>query len=90
MRGALRSLARRPGFALLAIATPVPGIAAVTVVFSIAYGVLLSPLPYANAGRGDPGADFGPVTIVLPADLALGGTTRVRSNVWSQMVLRSE
>ena len=82
MRTAIRTLARRPGFSFLAIATLALGIAAATVVFSFAYGVLLSPLPYANAqrltllwefdrtARGDPGANLGPITTVPPADLA--------------------
>ena len=77
----MRTLARRPGFSLLAIATLALGIAAVTVVFSFVYGVLLSPLPYANAprlmllwefdraSRADPGAVLGPITTVPPADL---------------------
>jgi predicted permease len=78
---AVRTLAHRPGFTLLA-ATPLAlGIAAATVVFSFAYGMLLSPLPYANAkrlmllwefdrtSREDPGANLGPITTVPPADL---------------------
>ncbi len=67
---------------MLAIVTLALGIAAVTVVFSFAYGVLLSPLPYANAGRlvllwefdrasrEDPGASLGPIVTVPPADMA--------------------
>jgi len=81
MHPTLRTLARRPGFSFLAIATLALGIAAVTVIFSFAYSVLLSPLPYANARRlvllwefdrtahRDPGAILGPVTTVPPADL---------------------
>ncbi len=81
MRTTLRMLARRPGFSVLATFTLALGIAATTVVFSFAYGVLLSPLPYSNAGRlmllwefdrtarTDPGAAMGPVTTVPPQDL---------------------
>ncbi len=81
MRTTLRMLARRPGFSVLAILTLALGIAATTVVFSFAYGVLLSPLPYSNAGRlmllwefdrtahTDPGSAMGPVTTVPPQDL---------------------
>ena len=81
MRTAVRALARRPGFSSLAATTLALGIAAVTVVFSFAYGVLLSPLPYSNArrlallwefdrtSRNDPGANLGPITNVPPADL---------------------
>ncbi len=75
-------LARRPGFSVLATITLALGIAATTVVFSFAYGVLLSPLPYSNAkrlmllwefdrtARSDPGEDLGPVTTIPPQDLA--------------------
>src|SRR5215831_2833748 len=82
MRTAARALVRHPGFSITAIITLAIGIAAATVVFSFAYGVLLSPLPYSNARRlilvwefdraahGDPGRDFGPVTTVSPADFA--------------------
>jgi len=82
MRTAFRTLARRPGFSLLAATTLALGIAAATVVFSFAYGVLLSPLPYSNAkhlmllwefdrtSRRDPGAELGlPIATVPPADL---------------------
>jgi len=51
MRTIVLTLARRPGFSFLAISTLFLGIAAVAVVFSFAYGVLLSPLPYATAKR---------------------------------------
>ena len=81
MRTTLRTLARRPGFSALATLTLALGIAATTVVFSFAYGVLLSPLPYANTSRlmllwefdrtarSDPGSAMGPVTTVPPQDL---------------------
>jgi predicted permease len=83
MYTAVRMLARRPAFSLLAVLTLALGITATTVVFSLAYGMLLSPLPYANASRlvllweydrashDDPGENFGPVTTVAPADLSL-------------------
>jgi putative ABC transport system permease protein len=82
MRTATRALVRHPGFSITAIITLAIGITAATVVFSFAYGVLLSPLPYSNARRlilvwefdraahGDPGGDFGPVTTVPPSDFA--------------------
>ncbi|MDR3700484.1 MAG: ABC transporter permease [Candidatus Sulfopaludibacter sp.] len=81
MRTTLRMLARRPGFSVLATLTLALGITATTVVFSFAYGVLLSPLPYSNArrlmllwefdrtARTDPGENLGPVTTVPPQDL---------------------
>ena len=81
MRTTLRMLARRPGFSVLATLTLALGIAATTVVFTFAYGVLLSPLPYSNTSRlmllwefdrtarSDPGSAMGPVTTVPPQDL---------------------
>lgn len=45
---AVRSLARRPGYAAVAVATVASAVAAVTVVFSLVEGVLLRPLPYAE------------------------------------------
>lgn len=46
LRYALRSLSRRPAFALTAVATLALGIGAATAVFSVANGVILEPLPY--------------------------------------------
>jgi putative ABC transport system permease protein len=50
-RIALRSLLRSKGFALSAALTLALGIAATTTIFSVVYGVLLRPLPYADANR---------------------------------------
>ncbi len=51
LRLALRSLARRPAFTLVAAGTLALGIGATTAIFSVAYGVLLRPLPYRDADR---------------------------------------
>jgi putative ABC transport system permease protein len=51
LRYAARLLRRQPAYAAIVILTMALGIAATTVLGSIAYGVLLKPLPWANAGR---------------------------------------
>jgi predicted permease len=51
LRFALRQLRRNPGFSVTAIATLAIGIGATTAIFSIFYGVLLRPLPYAEPER---------------------------------------
>ena len=52
LRHAVRSLIRRPGFALLVTATLALGIGANAAIFSVLRGVVLRPPPYADAGRG--------------------------------------
>jgi predicted permease len=71
---ALRSLARRPGFALGVILTLGLGVGATTAVFTVVDGVMLRPLPYEEPGAlvtigsyaqagGTPGLlDLGPIT----------------------------
>src|SRR6059058_3433545 len=51
IRLAVRSLVKRPGFALVAIITLALGIGASTAIFSVLDAVLLRPLPYPNQER---------------------------------------
>ena len=51
LRFAIRSLLRRPGFALTAIVTLALGIGATTAIFSVVNAVILRPLPFERADR---------------------------------------
>jgi putative ABC transport system permease protein len=51
LRFAIRQLSRNPGFALLAVLTLALGIGANTAIFSVVQGVVLRPLPFAEAER---------------------------------------
>ena len=51
LRLAVKSLARTPAFTFTVIVTLALGIGANTAIFSLVYGVLLKPLPFAEPGR---------------------------------------
>ena len=50
-RYGMRILLKNPGFAIVAILSLALGIGATTAVFSVVYGVLVNPYPYANSDR---------------------------------------
>ena len=51
MRSAVRSLRRRPSFALAAILTIALGVGANTALFGVIYAVLIQPLPFRDPGK---------------------------------------
>ncbi len=48
---AIRSFRRSPAFVLVALLSLTLGIGATSAIFSVIYGVLIAPYPYAKPGR---------------------------------------
>ena len=89
IRYALRSVVRRPLFAATAATTLALGIGANTAVFSIVYGMLMRPLPYAEADRlvlawgADPGRGWTRTSV----SLADAWDWHTRTRVFADMAL---
>jgi putative ABC transport system permease protein len=89
---ALRSLRQQPGFTVAALLTLALGIGATTAIFSVVHGVLLRPLPYAEAerivafGQGSPD---GQPTQIGAISVANFEDWREQSNSFASMALYS-
>ena len=68
LRYGLRTLRKSPAFTAVAVLVLALGIGANAAMFSIAYGILMRPLPYPNADR------VAVVYALLPGDFAVFGT----------------
>ena len=87
VRFAWRTFAANRGFTFVAALTMAIGIGATTAVFSVAYGVLLRPLPFRDASQlvrlwtrnASRGVDFFSVS---PADFAVGAPRSRDSRRW--------
>src|SRR5689334_23367703 len=68
LKFALRQLLKNPGFTAVAVLTLALGIGATTALFSVVYGVLINPYPYAR-----------PDEIWAPGVQSVGGEEKMRS-----------
>ncbi|MGH7709971.1 MAG: permease prefix domain 1-containing protein, partial [Gemmatimonadaceae bacterium] len=88
---ALRGLRRAPAFAIAALMTLALGIGSATAIFSVAYGVLLRPLPYPDPDRlmeisvnlSGTNAAFGSLSAPEYMDLTKGTRSFVDVGAWS-------
>jgi putative ABC transport system permease protein len=76
---ALRSLRRQRTFSLVAVLTLALGVGATTAIFSVVYGILLKPLPYAASDRL---VAFGQTAKSAPSEPVDGSTSPVNFQDW--------
>jgi predicted permease len=87
---AFRGLRRAPGFAAAALLTLALGIGSATAIFTVAYGVLLRPLPFAAAERlvevsidlGGTGTGYGSLSAPEYVDLVPGARAFAGLTAW--------
>ncbi len=83
VRYAIRTLARSPGFTLIAIVTLALGIGANTAIFSLVHAVILKPLPFRDPSRLIAAWDtYHPETGV--AQFSKIGVSPVEMSAWSE------
>ena len=88
---ALRGLRRAPAFAIAALLTLALGIGSATAIFSVAYGVLLRPLPYTDPDRlmeisvslSGTNSVFGPLSAPEYMDLTKGRQSFTDVGAWT-------
>ena len=81
LKVAVRSLARQRTFSLVAILTLALGVGATTAIFSVVYGILLKPLPYAASDRL---VAFGQTAKSLPEEPVDGSSSHVNFRDWQR------
>jgi putative ABC transport system permease protein len=79
LKVALRSLGRQRTFSLVAVLTLALGVGATTAIFSVVYGILLKPLPYAASDRL---VAVGQTAKSAPSEPVDGSTSPVNFQDW--------